>query len=118
MTPMQQDQQNQPRPPPLAVPPGYKPSMSPRANGALLVGLGILLGAINVGTLVSSNTFYPKLLIVGAALMPVGGWTLVTGIAFDKQNPVKPPTWWTVGAVLLAIAGAGLGVAATVMLQE
>lgn len=62
MTPMQQDQQNQP----LAPPP------------------------------------------VAAAL--------VTGIAYDKKNPVKPPTWWTVGVVVLTIIGviAGIGLSAVI----
>jgi hypothetical protein len=107
MTPMQQDQQNQPVRPP---PPGQKPTMSPRANGALLVGAGLGIEGLNGAFLMNDGTFYPKLLIIGAALVPLGIWTLATGIAYDKNSGVKPPTWWTVGAVVLTMGGVGLGI--------
>lgn len=115
MTPMQQDQQNQPAPPPPA---GAKPASNPRANGALLLGIGAVAGGVNVFTLFNDNTFYPKLVILGTALMPLGLWTLATGISYDKNNPVKPPTWWTVGAVLLTIIGVVAGIGLTVMISD
>lgn len=117
MTPMQQDQQHQPKPPPPQAVAAAKPSMSPRANGAVLLGLGILVEGINVATLANDNTFYPKLVMIGGALIPLGMWTLATGIAYDKNNPVKPPTWWTAGAVLVSLAGLGLGIVATFTLS-
>ncbi len=115
MTPMQQDQQNQPlAPPPVAA--AYKPALPPRANGALLLVLGMVAEGVNAFTLFNDSTFYPKLLIIGTVLMPIGLWTLVTGIAYDKKNPVKPPTWWTVGVVVLTIIGviAGIGLSAVI----
>lgn len=115
MTPMQQDQQNQPKPPPAAAAPG---AMNPRANGALLLGIGIVALGINGCTLANDNTFYPKLVILGTALMPLGGWTLVTGISYDKNSAVKPPAWWTAGAVILTIIGLVAGIAATVMISD
>ena len=115
MTPMQQDQQNQPKPPPPA---GAKPAMNPRANGALLLGLGIAAEGVNGCTLANDNTFYPKLVILGTVLMPLGVWTLVTGISYDKNNPVKPPMWWTVGAVVVTIIGIVAGIGLTVMISE
>src|SRR3990167_3095384 len=115
MTPMQQDQQHQPKPP---EPPGYQPKLSPRANGALLLGIGMAAEGFNVFTLFDSSTFYPKILILGAVLMPLGLWTLVTGIAFDPATPVKPPTWWTVGAVLITIVGLLVGIGATVAISD
>jgi hypothetical protein len=111
---MQQDQQNQPKP---APPPGAKPAMSPRANGALLLGMGIGLEGLNGAFLYSDNTFYPKMLIIGAACIPLGVWTLATGISYDKNNPVKPPGWWTAGAVVLTIIGVIAGIAVSAMLS-
>ncbi len=122
MTPMQQDQQNQPPPPaPVAVAAaaaGNPSAMNPRMSGALMLGGGMVLEGMNVFFLVDSNTYYPKLLILGAVLMPLGLWSLVTGIAYDKNAVVKPPTWWTVGAVLITIAGLIAGIGATVALSE
>ena len=116
MTPMQQDQQYQPpSPPPVAA---YKPSLSPRANGAVLLGLGAAADGLNVFTLFNDNTFYPKLLILGTVLMPLGLWTVVTGIAFDKKNPVKPPMWWTAGAVVVSLIGVAVGIGLTVMISD
>jgi hypothetical protein len=106
MTPMQQDQQQHPAPPP----PSSKAKLSPRANGALLVGIGVAMEAANGAFLANEGKFYPKLVIIGAALLPLGAWTLVTGIAYDKTNPVKPPAWWTVGAVVLTLGGVGIGI--------
>ena len=119
MTPMQQDQQNQPKPvaAEAALPPGKAPT-NPRLSGALMSGGGVLLLGFNGWMLADSNTFYPKLLIIGAALIPFGFWTLVTGIAYDKNNPVKPPGWWTAGAILLTMAGLIAGIAATVFISE
>ena len=82
------------------------------------MGGGMLAEGVNVFTLKDSNTFYPKLVILGAVLAPLGLWMMVTGIAYDKNSAVKPPTWWTVGAVLISIAGVIAGIGATVALSE
>jgi hypothetical protein len=87
--------------------------MNPRANGALLLAVGIGLEGVNGATLVNDNTFYPKLVILGAALVPLGIWTLATGIAYDKNNPIKPPGWWTAGAVGLTLLGLAIGIGLT-----
>ena len=119
MTPMQQDQQNQPvAPPPSPVAAPYKPALPPRANGALLLALGTAAEGFNAFTLFNESTFYPKLLIIGTVLMPIGLWTLVTGIAYDKKNPVKPPTWWTVGVVVLTIIGVIAGIGLTAVISD
>ena len=116
MTPMQQDQQNQPKPPPAAaVPQG---GMHPRAGGALLLGIGVAMLGINGCTLANDATFYPKLVILGTTLLPLGGWTLVTGISYDKNSTVKPPAWWTAGAVILTIIGLIAGIGLTVMISD
>lgn len=117
MTPMQQDQQHQPKPEAPQPPPG-KAQMSPRANGALLLGGGIALEGINGAFLMNGNTFYPKLLIAGAVLIPLGAWTLATGIAYEKGSAIKPPLWWTIGAVLLGLVGLAAGISLTAWLQE
>ena len=114
MTPMQQDQQNQPKP---APPPGAKPATNPRVSGAVLVGVGLALEGINAATLANSNTYYPKLMIIGGACIPLGIWTLATGISYDKNNPVKPPGWWTAGAVVFTILGIVAGIGASVFLS-
>jgi hypothetical protein len=113
---MQQDQQNQPQPPPpaAAAPQG---GTNPRMNGAVMLGIGIVMMAFNVWTLMDDATFYPKLVILGAAITPLGGWTLVTGISYDKNATVKPPAWWTAGAVILTILGLIAGIAFTVMIS-
>src|SRR5437868_6948216 len=117
MTPMQQDQQHQPKPPPSqAAAAAAAPAGNPRVQGALFLGIGLALEGVNGAFLVNDNTFYPKLLLIGAVLMPLGFWMLVTGIAYDKNNPVKPPTWWTAGAVALSLLGLGLGIFAMVLL--
>ena len=116
MTPLQQDQQQHPAPPPPS--PSSKPKLSPRANGAVLVGLGIGLEALNGAFLANEGKFYPKLVIIGAALVPLGAWSLITGIAYDKTNPVKPPGWWTAGAVVLTLAGVGIGIFVSAWLQR
>ena len=95
MTPMQQDQQNQPPPPAPVAAAGNPSTMNPRMSGALMLGGGMLAEGVNVFFLRDSNTFYPKLVILGAVLMPLGLWMMVTGIAYDKNSKVKPPTWWT-----------------------
>ena len=92
--------------------------MNPRANGALLLGAGVLLEGINGATLANDNTFYPKLLILGAVLAPLGVWTLATGIAYDKNSPVKPPGWWSAGAIALTLVGLGIGIYLTFWLQR
>ena len=97
MTPMQQDQQNQPKP---APPPGAKPATNPRVSGAVLVGVGLALEGI-----------------IGGACIPLGIWTLATGISYDKNNPVKPPGWWTAGAVVFTILGIVAGIGASVFLS-
>lgn len=116
MTPMQQDQQHQPKPQPTT--PQYKPPMGPRATGAMLAGAGFALEGLNGAFLVNDGTYYPKLLIIGMGLIPFGLWSVVTGIAYDKNNPVKPPVWWTVGAVILGIGGVALGVALSVAISD
>lgn len=119
MTPMQQDQQNQPKPPPVQAAAAPAASgMGPRATGALLLGIGLALEGLNVAFLVSDNTYYPKLLIIGAGLIPYGFWSLVTGITYDKNSAVKPPIWWTLGAVAMGVGGIIAGVAVSVMLSE
>ncbi len=50
--------------------------------------------------------------MLGTVLMP-----LVTGIAYDKNGPVKPPTWWTVGAVIVTILGVVAGIGLMVMIS-
>lgn len=118
MTPMQQDQQHQPQPPPAAAVPAGPQPMNPRLNGALLFGLGVALEGINGFTLVNDNTYYPKLLMVGLVLMPLGAWSMITGIAYDKNSAVKPPAWWTAGAVILCLIGLALGIGITFWLSE
>jgi hypothetical protein len=115
---MQQDQQNQPQPPPAAAAAAGPQPMNPRLNGLLLFGLGLALEGFNGFTLVNDSTYYPKLLMVGFVLMPLGGWTMVTGIAWDKNATVKPPTWWTAGAVILCLLGLAAGIGATFLLSE
>ena len=109
MTPMQQDQQQHPAPPPRPSP-SSKPKLSPRAHGALVLGLGVALEAANGAYLAMEGQFYPKLVVLGTAMVPLGVWTLITGIAYERDSAVKPPMWWTVGAVVLTLAGAGVGI--------
>ena len=42
----------------------------------------------------------------------------MTGISYDKNNPVKPPTWSTVGAVVVTIIGIVAGIGLTVMISD
>lgn len=118
MTPMQQDQQNQPPPQAAAAAPTAAPAMGARATGALLLGIGVALEGLNVATLMNDSTYYPKLLIIGAGLIPYGFWSLVTGITYDKNMPVKPPIWWTLGAIVMGVGGILAGVAASVAISD
>jgi hypothetical protein len=107
MTPMQQHPA-----------PSSKGKLSPRAHGAVLVGIGVAMEAANGAYLAIEGKFFPTLVIIGAALLPLGAWTLVTGIAYDKTSPVKPPAWWTVGAVVLTLGGVGIGIFVSEWLQR
>jgi hypothetical protein len=115
MTPFQQDQQHRPASPP---PPSSKPKLSPRANGVVLVGVGIGVEALNGAFLANEGQFYPQLVIIGAVLVPLGGWMLITGMAYDKTSPTKPPAWWTAGAVVLTMLGLGVGIFISEWLQR
>ena len=115
---MQQDQQHQPQPPPAVAAAAGPQPMHPRLNGALLLGLGLALEGINGFTLYDDNTYYPKLLIVGMVLMPLGAWTLIPGISYDTTAAVKPPMWWSAGAIILCLLGIAVGLAATYWLSS
>src|SRR6187549_4239184 len=106
MTPMQQDELERPKPPPPKPRTG---TLRPRTNGAVLLGLGVLVEGVNGALLVSNNTFSPKLIMLGTVLIPLGIWTLATGIAYDKSSGVTPPRWWMTGAIALSLAGLAIG---------
>ena len=85
--------------------------LKPRLGGLGIVGVGVLLLAINGYTLWSSDEYYPKLLVFSPIMLFAGAWLTVVGIPIDPQTG-EPAVWSRVGAGISAALGLLVGIVA------
>ncbi|HEY2514842.1 MAG TPA: hypothetical protein VGI39_28445 [Polyangiaceae bacterium] len=79
---------------------------SPRLFGAQVIGLAILLLAINGVTLSWMHLFYPSVLFGAAATFAMGAWMVAVGRPTNAETG-KAPLWWHAGSIVLVVAAVG-----------
>jgi hypothetical protein len=90
--------------------------LPPRAQGALLLAIGLALNVLNVVMIVGTYSYFVVSLLVGPALMLLGLWRTAVG------HPIDPYTgrlakWCKVGIVLSAAIGLLISLAGFVLLE-
>jgi hypothetical protein len=92
------------------------PMASARMAGLKAIGLGALILGINFALLFMNGTFLPFILPFAFPLLFAGPWMLVLGQPRDEVG--RPKMWARVIVGLSALAGALIGVGATIAMCE
>jgi hypothetical protein len=80
-------------------------------------GLALLGG--NAAYIVNSGRYYGSLFILGLPMVAVGFWSVVTGITSAPQaKGPKPPLWWNVVSVGLAVVSVCYGLYLAIHLKK
>ena len=77
--------------------------------GLVIMAGGSLLIAINVGSILWWERFYPMTLLLAGAALAGGGWVSITGRVASKNPRLPQPLWWTVGCCVVGFAGGAAG---------
>jgi hypothetical protein len=88
-----------------------------RLRGLGAIGVALLMVLLNVFTIMSSSTFYPKSLIVGLGCLGYGGWVIIFGDEFDDYT-LELVKWKQIGMYAAGGIGALLGLIISVLLAE
>jgi len=83
---------------------------SPRLAGLVIMGVGLLLVALNVVWIIWKERFYPTALFLAGAAFAFGLWVIITGRVDIRDGRPPQPLWWTVGSCVVGLAGGGAGI--------
>ncbi len=91
----------------------------PRLLGAAVMAFGLALLGGNAAYIVNSGRYYGSLFILGLPMVAVGFWSVVTGITSAPQaKGPKPPLWWNVVSVGLAVVSVCYGLYLAIHLKK
>jgi len=103
------------QPPPAARPWRQKSKGVTRPQGALLLAIGLALGAFNVYSLMHDHRYYPKAMIFTPVAVLFGIFGLAVGAPIDPQTGLLP-LWVRIGYGGSVVFGLGLGIVAVTFL--
>ena len=74
------------------------------------MGLGLL--GFNAWSVEARGKYYGSFFLMGFACAFLGLWVVITGRTEPPSSLglPPPPRWWRVGAIVIALAGVGLGI--------